>query len=83
MTIAALKQESSRLLLGRWLRVRFAISGGSGEEVVISQNALVAGLRFPKTYMLGGEHYTIRLSFAQPLDQAVIDLVRRGGAAAA
>jgi hypothetical protein len=83
MTIAALKQESSRLLLGRWLRVRFAISDGSGEEIVISQNALVAGLRFPKTYMLGGEHYTIRLSFAQPLDQTVIDLVRRGGAAAA
>ena len=75
MTIAALKQESSRLLLGRCLWVRFVIPDGSGNDIVISQPALVTGLRFPKTYMLGGESYTIRLSFEQPLDQAVIDLV--------
>ena len=77
MTIAALKRESSRLLLGRWLRVQFVIPDGSGNDIVISQNALVTGLRFPKTYMLGGESYTIRLCFDHPLDQAVIDLVRR------
>ncbi len=78
MAIHALKRESSRLLLGRWLRVRFTLPDPEGgEDSVVSQNALVTGLRFSKTYALGGETYTIQLSFQQLLAQPIMELANR------
>lgn len=70
LSIAALKRESSRLLLGRRLRLRFTVQLHAS-EFVFDQNALVTGITYPKTFGVVNE-YTIHLSFDKNLDARVV-----------